>query len=140
MGRSVIAPYLDASTIIYFVEGARSVRMRIASLLAGAERDPAGVLITSHLARLECRVKPLRDGNTELLGTYEAFFTRARLVVTDVTVDVLERAAELRARHGFKTPDAIHLASAIEAGADAFLTGDTELVKCHEIRVEVVSA
>jgi len=33
---------------------------------------------------------------------------------------MFDRATELRAQHGFKTPDAIHLASAIEAGADAF--------------------
>ena len=115
------------------------MRTQVAAHIAGAERDPAGRRVTSHLARLECRVKPLRDGDAALLATYDAFFTRARLVVFDLTAAVLDRATELRARHGFKTPDAIHLASAIEAGADAFLTGDAGLAKCPGITVEVLS-
>ena len=84
-------------------------------------------------------MKPLRDGDAALLATYDAFFTRARLVVFDLSAAVLDRATELRARHGFKTPDAIHLASAMEAGADAFLTGDAGLAKCPGITVEVLS-
>jgi predicted nucleic acid-binding protein len=51
---------------------------------------------------------------------------------------VIERATDLRASYGFKTPDALHLASAIEEKADVFITGDSKLAKCKEIRVEVV--
>lgn len=134
----MIAPYLDTSAIIYFIEGSASARTRIATLIATAERDHAGRIITSRLARLECRVKPLRHGDAAMLATYEAFFTRARHTVMDVTATVLDRATELRARHGFKVPDAIHLASAIEAGADAFLTGDAGLAKCPDVKVEIL--
>jgi len=84
-------------------------------------------------------VKPVRDRDAAILATYDAFFTRARLTIVDVTAAVLDRATELRARHGFKVPDAIHLASAIEAGADVFLTGDAGLAKCPDVRVEIVS-
>ena len=135
----MIAPYLDSSAIIYLIEGSPIVRAQVAAHIAGADSDPAGRLITSHLARLECRVKPLRDGDAALLGTYDAFFTRARVLVVDLTAAVLDRATELRARHGFKTPDAIHLASAMEAGADAFLTGDAGLAKCPGMTVELLS-
>jgi len=44
----------------------------------------------------------------------------------------------LRAGYGFKTPDAIHLASAIEAKAGIFLTGDGALARCTELAVEVL--
>lgn len=135
----MIAPYLDTSAIIYFVEGSAAARARIATLLATAESAPTGQLITSRLSRLECRVKPLRDGNAALLTTYDAFFTRTRLAIVDVTAAVLDRATELRARHGFKTADAIHLASAIEAGADGFLTGDASLAKCPDLAVEIIA-
>ena len=50
----------------------------------------------------------------------------------------IERATELRARHGFRTPDAIHLATAIEERADLVLTGDVALRRCSEVAVEVV--
>jgi uncharacterized protein len=84
-------------------------------------------------------VKPLRAGDAATLATYDAFFTRARLSVFDVSAAVLDRATELRARHGFKVPDAIHLATAIEAGADAFLTGDAGLAKCSGVNVELLT-
>lgn len=135
----MIAPYLDASAIIYFIEGAAAVRAQLTTSIANAENDPAGRIITSRLARLECRVKPLRAADVALLATYDAFFTRARLDVVDVTATVLDRATDLRARYGFKTPDAIHIASAIEAGADGFLTGDAGLARCPDVKVEVIS-
>jgi predicted nucleic acid-binding protein len=37
-----------------------------------------------------------------------------------------------------KTPDAIHLASAILAGCSAFLTNDHALARCKEIAVELL--
>jgi predicted nucleic acid-binding protein len=135
----VIAPYLDASAIIYLVEGAASAQALVARRIAGAEQDPAGRVLTSHLSRLECRVKPLRASDVLLLSTYDAFFTRARLEVLDISAAVIDRATDLRARYGFKTPDAIHLACAIGRGADVFVTGDAMLGRCEEIRIEIVS-
>ncbi len=135
----MIAPYLDASAAIYLIEGSAAVRAQVAAHIAQADKDPAGRLLASRLARLECRVKPLLAGDAAMLATYDAFFTRARLSILDVSAAVLDRATELRARHGFKVPDAIHLATALEAGADAFLTGDAGLVKCPGLNVELLT-
>ena len=134
----MIALYLDAAAVIYLIEGSSSVRAQVHAHIEQAEKVPAGRLLASRLSRLECRVKPLRTGDAAMLATYDAFFTRARLSVLDVSAAVLDRATELRARHGFKVPDAIHLASAIEAGADAFLTGDAGLAKCPGLNVELL--
>lgn len=48
-----------------------------------------------------------------------------------VNEEVAIRAARLRAQHGIKlsTPDAIHLASAMAAGAEVFITNDHALLK-----------
>jgi predicted nucleic acid-binding protein len=51
---------------------------------------------------------------------------------------VLDRATELRARHGFKTADAIHLATAIAHDADTFLTADADFKRVPELRVVLV--
>jgi len=40
--------------------------------------------------------------------------------------------------HKFKLGDSIHLAAAVEAGCDRFLTNDTRLSKFPDITVEVL--
>lgn len=130
--------YLDASAIIYAIESVPPFRDIVVERIAQAEGTPGGIVITSRLSRLECRVKPLRDGNAELLGKFDEFFTRRLVRVAEVTSSIIERATELRARNGFKTPDAIHLATAIENHADLFLTGDAALAQCTEVKVEVL--
>lgn len=93
--------------------------------------------VTSELTRLECRVKPLREGDTELLADFDAFFADAVTVVA-LTREVIDRATELRSRHGVKTPDAIHLAAAAASGCDVFLTNDHRLAHVPGVTVEVI--
>jgi uncharacterized protein len=130
--------YLDASMIIYAVESQPPFRDTVITRILQAEGAIGGIIITSRLSRLECRVKPLREANDDLLGKYEEFFTRSLVRVAEITAPVIERATGLRARYGLRTPDAIHLATAIEEHADLFLTGDTALARCAEVRVEVL--
>src|SRR5207249_11609621 len=61
--------------------------------------------VISDLTRLECRVGPLRSGDAVLLGSYDRFFAAHGVDVAGLTAAVCDRAAELRARYGFKTPD-----------------------------------
>jgi predicted nucleic acid-binding protein len=56
-----------------------------------------------------------------------------------VSAQVIENATELRAKHNFRAPDAIHLASAILAKTDVFLTGDQSLKRCPGLAVEILS-
>jgi predicted nucleic acid-binding protein len=82
-------------------------------------------------------VKPIRTGDTELLALYDAFFLGHEVEITELTAPVVEKATNLRATLDVKTPDALHLASAIAFGATSFLTGDRNLARCKEIPVEV---
>jgi predicted nucleic acid-binding protein len=129
---------LDACTIVYLLEAESCWRTVTETRLAELLREPGARLVTSRLSRLECRVAPLREGDTEQLARYDDFFDRRRVEVVEVDAAVIERATELRARHRFRTPDAIHLATAIESGADLFLTGDRRLERCSEVPVEVL--
>ena len=83
--------------------------------------------------------RPLRDQNTKLLDLFEGFFSREGLELVEVGDGVIELATELRAEHNFRAPDAIHLASALIAKADVFLTGDRTLRRCPGLTVEVLS-
>ncbi len=98
------------------------------------------VLVTSELGRLECRVKPLRDGNAELLRDYDEYFEEALNEIVPLTRAVLERATAIRAQELFKTPDAICLAAAIEARCQVFLTNYHRLDRFTGIAIEIVQA
>jgi PIN domain-containing protein len=58
--------------------------------------------------------------------------------VAEITTSIIERATDLRARYGGRTPDAIHLATAIDKHADQFLTGDAVSARCTEVPVKVL--
>jgi predicted nucleic acid-binding protein len=130
--------YLDASCIIYLIEGASPFYEKVVSRLDRYRSDPEASLMTSRLSRLECRTRPLREGDSRLLTTYDAFFSAGRLALGEVDAAVIERATALRARYGLRTPDAIHLATAIEGQAEVVLTGDATLRRCSEVAVEVL--
>lgn len=51
---------------------------------------------------------------------------------------MIDLATDLRVRYGLKTPDAIHVATAMECHADLILTGDRDMTRCKEIRFEMV--
>ena len=129
--------YADANGIIRLLEGDAATRAPLEARLQPF-RGTAGFLLTSRLSWLECRAKPLRANDSKLLTLYDAFFSSAEVDVLELTRAVVEKATELRATLNVKTPDALHLATAILSGAAAFLTGDKALVRCTEIAVEVL--
>ena len=129
--------YADANVVIRLVEGDAATRAPIEARLKPLH-GTGRYLLTSRLTRLECRVKPLRMVDAAVLALFDTFFAGTELELLEVTPDVIEKATDLRAALNVKTPDALHLASAIVAGATAFLTGDKNLARCTEIAVEVL--
>jgi predicted nucleic acid-binding protein len=58
----------------------------------------------------------------------------------DLTLAVVDGATRPRAKYGFKAPDALHLATAIECSAKGFWTGDAALARCVEVPVVLIAA
>ena len=129
--------YLDANVIIRLIEGAPATIAPLNARVAGYRGLPRA-FHTSRLSRLECRVLPLRNNDVATLALFDAFFVRVEVAIHDVTPAVIETATDLRAKYRFKTPDSLHLATAVLTGATAFLTGDAGLAKCTEVPVEVL--
>lgn len=126
--------YLDTAPIIYAVETSPVFAPRVDAILD----KPGLILITGEMARLECRVKPMRDGNLTLLQDFDAYFANTIAEVVPLTRDVVDRATEIRAQYNFKTPDALHLAAAVNAHCDVFLTNDYRLNRFTRMTIEVV--
>ena len=126
--------YLDAAPVIYTVEQVPDYALAVDVRLS----TPGITRIASDLTRLECRVKPLRDGNFELLKDYDDYFQETVADIVTLSPEIMDRATAIRAQHGFKTPDAIHLAAAVVSGCDVFLTNDHRLDHFPDITIEVV--
>ncbi len=127
--------YLDTVIPIYFIEGIGTFPLRAESALQTIWVAGDSTAL-SELTKLECRVGPLRTGNAKRLSDFEDFFTAQ--ILLPLTVAVYERAAHIRATYNFKVPDAIHLAAAVEAGCDRFLTNDYRLARFQDIAVEIL--
>lgn len=127
--------YWDSCVAIYRVENVDPWAATLAQWLD--ELDTHAGLQVSELTRMQCRLAPLRTGNEELLQRYDDFFALPDIAIVDLSRAVFDRATELRARHRLKTPDAIHLAAAIEARCDQFWTNDRRMSAAAAAHLEV---
>lgn len=115
---------VDSMVLIYHFEENAEFGQAAAELLRAAEEGRCR-LVMSVLGRLEVLVAPKRHGRDDLCRRYRDLFDGfPNLFVAAVDDRIVERASDLRAVHDLRTPDAIHLATALEHGADAFVTED----------------
>ena len=70
----------------------------------------------------ELLAKPMRDGSTAEVAELSALLGRLDLLPIDLAT--AELATALAAGYGLRAADAIHLATAVGAGADRFVTNN----------------
>ncbi|MCA9416298.1 MAG: PIN domain-containing protein [Candidatus Omnitrophica bacterium] len=133
MGRA----YLDSCILIYLIEGAPRIRESVRELMK-TKMEEGFEFCFSDLTRLEARVGPLKSKDGRLLDLYDRFFLRPSLIRIAPSPTVFDTAALLRAESNLKTPDALHLAFAIEGGCDEFWTNDLHLEKAAGERLKIV--
>ena len=80
--------------------------------------------------KCECLVGPLKRGDPILQHAYTDLF--GLLGPLDRPEPVYLQAAQLRARFGLKTPDALHLACAQHHRCDALWTNDGRLAQASQ--------
>jgi predicted nucleic acid-binding protein len=126
---------VDSMLFVYHFEGNEEFGPAAGRLLEAAEQGRCR-LVASVLARMEVMVVPKRHGREDLCRLYRDFFESfPNLSVEPIGQKVAEIAADLRAVLQIRTPDALHLATAIHAGAEAFVSGDRRLRGIEGIRV-----
>jgi predicted nucleic acid-binding protein len=131
---------VDTVVFIYFMEEEPRFLPHILPLFTDAD-EGIRELVTSALTLLEVLVVPYRAGNRQLAERYEALLTRGQGIrMIDLTRDQLRAAAQLRAATGVKTPDALHLVSALGAGCKTFVTNDRRLPTIPGLRVIQLSS
>jgi len=128
--------YLDASTVIYAIEGHAQYSNLQAGLLDPLDAG-AFTAITSEITLVETVVGPRKAGDVITEAKFRVFLTsKAKLITQPITLAVLEKVIEFRTKHGLKIPDAIHLATGVLAGCTVFVTRDASWAKTGVTVVE----
>ena len=95
--------------------------------------------LTSELTLMETLVKPLQAQGIALETQYRSILiTSPEVRLHPISRAVLERAARLRTTAQLKTPDALHAATALEAGCALFVTNDTAFRRVTGLNVVVL--
>ena len=116
----------DTDVLIYAAVAGHPLGRKVRALFPRAPLDDPGAIagIGSVLLLPELLSKPLRDGATAEVEELSELLGRLDLRPTDRAT--AELATALGAAHRLHAAEAIHLATAVGAGADRFITNNTD--------------
>lgn len=121
----------DADVLIYAAAEGHELGSRVLPLLLTDE-----VRVGSTMLLPELLAKPLRDGQEdEVIALGELLGTLSLLPCTET---VGELTAVLAAQYGLRPMDAVHLATAVDAGADRFITNNSRDFDSRIVEIDVV--
>jgi predicted nucleic acid-binding protein len=126
---------LDTAPLIFYIEDHPTYADLLAPFFEAVKSGEIRV-VTSTVTLLKMLVHPLKRGDESLAHEYNDILLSSPYIFTvPVTPATAQTAAELRAMSKLKAPDAIHLATAINHRADAFLTGDRDFGEFDLMRI-----
>lgn len=126
---------LDTSIFIYHFEG-NPAYLGLTSLVLERIQSGRAEGVASELVLLELLVRPLRLEQQDVADEYELLLTGfPHLTLCPISRQTLLHAAESRARLGFRTPDAIIVATAVARHATLLVTNDRQLKRYSGLTV-----
>ncbi len=114
---------VDTAPFIYILESNAQFAPLFEGLFEAAERGELTITLST-LALAEVLTGPYKAGQIVLAKQYEQVLNAFNVQTVSPAIAVL--AAQLRAQYRLKLPDAIHIATALEVGAHAFVTHDRD--------------
>lgn len=110
----------DADVLIYAAVAGHAVGERVRALFTDFDDEFVG--LGSLLLLPEVLAKPMREGATQEVSALTGLLSRLDLRPLDaVTAEV---ATSMASTYRLRAADAVHLATAVVAGADRFLTNN----------------
>ncbi len=123
MGLVSSSVYLDSCLAIYLVEENALFAPKLEIALK-TKFDSS--FCVSPLTEMECLIMPLREQNEPLIAKFENWFETIEVIA--INSEIFRKAARFRAdNRALKTPDALHLATALHHNCDEFWTNDNRL-------------
>lgn len=132
MGRLVA---IDTSVLIYLLEEhpehARKARRLFECFEKGSLKG-----IFSIVGMIELLTGVKKKGRKDLAQDYKILLSRlSNFDIYSIDEDIVDIASDLRVSYGVRTPDAIHVATAMAKDATMFITNDRSLKKIKEMKV-----
>jgi len=124
----------DTAPLIYFIEENPAYIETVRFFFEAMDRGDF-LVVTSTVTLLEVLVHPFRSNNRKLAAEYRDILLNSKLTILEVSTSIAEQAAQLRAAHNIRTPDAIQVSAALSAGASHFLTNDIRLPEIPSIQI-----
>jgi predicted nucleic acid-binding protein len=115
---------LDTSVFIYQLEANPRYLAFTDPIFSWLEKPHCGA-VTSTITMTELLVQPSRDGNDERVDQfYGLLSTYPNLEWIAPDLEIADLAAQIRAEHRLRTPDALQAATAIRSQATGLITND----------------
>jgi len=130
--------FLDTAPLIYYIEEKQQY-LPLLDKLFSANSNGRFLFKTSVITLIEVLVEPIRQNEFLLVEQYQKILCNSLTIeILDINIEISKKSAELRAKYGLRTPDAIQMATAIYISADYFLTNDLRLKSVKEIEVLIL--
>lgn len=130
--------YIETAPLIYYVEEHPNYIAKMDAIIEAM--DHAGLTAVSSVITLtEVLNQPMKMSNQKLEQEYRDILVNSgSYQLVAINIQIAEAAAGFRARYGLRTPDALHVASAISTACDAFLTNDTGIKRVTELSILIL--
>lgn len=129
---------LDTSIWIYLLENNSKFVDQVSHIFSDIESGKISACFSA-IGLSELLTGPKKLGRFDVVAKYKQLIsTFPNLDILGVNEHTVDLASDLRAKYGIRTPDAIHLASAIDWGAVEFLCNDKVLRKVREIKIKIL--
>ena len=132
---------IDTAPIIYYIEENPAYLHVVDKIFSRLiSHNGESVFAFSSIVTLtEVLTHPLRHNDQELASRYRRFLLKSHnFTLFHVDESIAERAAAIRARYNYRTPDAIQLATGVENHATLFITNDIRLKNFSDLTVIVL--
>jgi predicted nucleic acid-binding protein len=131
--------FLDTAPVIYYVEKNPSFASMLQPVFNRLD-DGNLTAVVSPITLAECLVLPYRLGESKVAEVFTDLLVNSQNVLfCPIDETTAAKAADLRARYNLTLSDAFQIATAIQAGCEAFLTNDIELKRVTELPILIVS-
>ena len=131
--------FIDTAPVIYYIEAHPQfgplAKEAFDLFLSGRLNAFSSVITIT-----EVLSKPIEVGDEKLARKFAEFLEHGKnLSLMEISSNIAEKAGRLRGKYSdLRTIDAIQISSAIDAGADIFLTNDKKLKQIKEMKVLVL--